>query len=53
MMSSDKSVHSASIEEIHLMPVGEIIRPIPSELNDRKVESIANTLKVKKKKIFF
>lgn len=47
-MSSDKSVHSAGVEEIHLMPVSEIIRPIPSELDDRKVESIADILKVKK-----
>jgi len=42
---SNKSVHSAGIEEIHLMPIAEIIRPLPSELNEQKVDSIADTLK--------
>jgi len=44
-MSHGKSVHSANIEEIHLMPIGEIIRPIQPELDEKKVEEIAETLK--------
>jgi uncharacterized ParB-like nuclease family protein len=48
-MSSDKSIHSAYIEEIHSMPMTEIIRPIPSELDAKKVDSIADTLKVSHK----
>lgn len=47
-MSGEKSVHSANIEEIHSMPISEIIRPIPSELDEKKVDSIADVLKVKK-----
>jgi sulfiredoxin len=45
-MSTEKSVHSASIAETHLMPISEIVRPIPSELDMCKVDSIADTLKV-------
>lgn len=30
------------------MPISEIIRPIPSELDEKKVDSIADVLKVKK-----
>jgi sulfiredoxin len=44
---SGKSVHSANIAEIHEMPMSEIIRPIPSELDHKKVDSIVETLKVK------
>lgn len=46
-MSSGRSVHSANIAEIHEMPMSEIIRPIPSVLDDKKVDSIVETLKVK------
>lgn len=46
--SSGKSVHSANIAEIHEMPMSEIIRPIPSVLDDKKVDSIAEALQVRK-----
>jgi uncharacterized ParB-like nuclease family protein len=45
---SGKSVHSANIAEIHEMPMSEIIRPIQSELDHKKVDSIVETLKVKR-----
>jgi sulfiredoxin len=45
-MSSEKSVHSANIAEIYVMPISEIIRPIPSVLDDKKVDSLVETLKV-------
>lgn len=44
-MSENKSVHSAGIDEIHIMPMSEIHRPIPSVLDLKKVESLAETLK--------
>lgn len=40
------SVHSASIEEIHEMPIKEIIRPIPPQLDENKVKSLMDTLTV-------
>lgn len=46
MSSSDKSVHSANIEETHVMPLKHIIRPIPSVLDESKVDSLVETLKV-------
>lgn len=45
-MSCDRSVHSANIDEIHVMPIKEIIRPIPSVLDENKVDSLVETLKV-------
>lgn len=38
------SIHSNAIGEIHEMPLREIIRPYPSELNDEKVKSLMETL---------
>lgn len=46
-MSEEKSIHSAGIEEIHVMPISAINRPLPSLLDDKKVDSIVETLKVK------
>jgi hypothetical protein len=43
-MSVERSIHSAGIEEIYNMPITEINRPIPSVLDLKKVDSIANTL---------
>lgn len=43
-MSNEKSIHSAGIGEIHIMPIDEIIRPIPSVLDPAKVNAIAETL---------
>ncbi|CAO1396898.1 unnamed protein product [Diamesa tonsa] len=39
------SVHSANISEVHLMPISDIIRPIPSLLDHDKVDSICETIK--------
>ncbi|KAG5683566.1 hypothetical protein PVAND_012839 [Polypedilum vanderplanki] len=41
----DKSVHSAGIKEIYEMPIKYIIRPIPSVLDEKKVDSLVETLK--------
>jgi sulfiredoxin len=41
-----KSIHSANIDEVHLMPINEIVRPIPSLLDDKKVDSIVESLQV-------
>jgi uncharacterized ParB-like nuclease family protein len=45
-MSCDKSIHSAAIDEIHVMPISAIIRPIPSVLDEAKVNSLVATLNV-------
>jgi hypothetical protein len=44
IMNTERSIHSAGIDEIHNMPITEINRPIPSVLDPEKVDSIANTL---------
>jgi len=44
-MSSEKTIHSANIEEVHWMPISELIRPIPPVLTCEKVASIVETLK--------
>lgn len=38
------SVHSAGIEQIHEMPLNEIIRPIPPQVDEGKVKSLMDTL---------
>lgn len=40
------SVHSAGIEQIHEMPMNEIIRPIPPQVNEEKVKSLMDSLTV-------
>jgi sulfiredoxin len=40
------SVHSAGISEVHDVPIGVIIRPIPSSLDQDKVLSLMETIKV-------
>ena len=47
----DQTVHSAMIDEIFDMPIDQIIRPLPSELDLCKVDSLTETLKVSKMKI--
>lgn len=46
MNKSYSSVHSAGIEQIHEMPLSEIIRPIPPQVNEEKVKSLMDTLSV-------
>lgn len=38
------SVHSANIHEMHEMPMNAITRPIPSILDNKKVESLMETI---------
>ena len=40
------SIHSASIQEIFDMPIECINRPIPSILDDKKVQSLMETIGV-------
>ncbi|XP_038104551.1 putative sulfiredoxin isoform X2 [Culex quinquefasciatus] len=42
--SAMTSVHSAGIAEVHEMPMSAIVRPIPSELDNAKVESLMATI---------
>ncbi|XP_065363773.1 sulfiredoxin [Calliphora vicina] len=44
----DHSVHSASIYEIHEVPMSVIHRPIPSVLDEEKVKSLMETIKNEK-----
>ena len=44
------SIHSASIDEIYNIPMKDISRPLPSILDDKKVQSLMETLQVKKQK---
>ncbi|KAH8273076.1 hypothetical protein KR018_012383 [Drosophila ironensis] len=41
----DTTVHSASIAEVHNVPMKVIKRPIPSVLDEKKVESLMETIK--------
>ncbi|XP_039961337.1 putative sulfiredoxin isoform X1 [Bactrocera neohumeralis] len=42
---SSKSVHSAAITEVHMVPMSVIHRPIPPVLDEEKVQSLMNTIK--------
>lgn len=42
---SNRSVHSASVEEVHHVPMHIIIRPLPPELDEQKVQSLMDTIK--------
>lgn len=44
--SSNKSIHSDSIDEVHNVPMHVIIRPIPPVLDEQKVQSLIKTIKV-------
>lgn len=44
--SDNRSIHSDSVEEVHSVPMNVIIRPIPSVLDELKVQSLMNTIKV-------
>lgn len=45
-VKNNRSIHSDSLEEVHNVPMQVIIRPIPSELDELKVQSLMNTIKV-------
>ncbi|XP_074536638.1 sulfiredoxin-1 [Halichoeres trimaculatus] len=42
---ANRSIHSDSVEEVHNVPMDIIIRPIPPELDEMKVQSLMNTIK--------
>lgn len=42
----NRSIHSASINEIHDVPMSVIHRPIPPILDENKVKSLMQTFKV-------
>lgn len=42
----NRSVHSDTIEEVHNVPLQVIIRPFPPELDEQKVQSLMDTIKV-------
>lgn len=46
MNKRSKSVHSAGIEQIYEMPLNEIIRPIPPQVDEAKVKSLMDALSV-------
>ncbi|XP_017085640.1 putative sulfiredoxin isoform X1 [Drosophila eugracilis] len=41
----DTTIHSAGIAEIHQVPMNVIQRPIPSVLDEKKVQSLMETIK--------
>ena len=42
----DYSVHAAHITEVHYVPLNILIRPIPSVLDEHKVQSLMETIRV-------
>lgn len=46
------SIHSASISEIHDIPMSEIHRPLPSILDEVKVRSLMETIQVNRIEMF-
>lgn len=44
--SDNRSIHSDNIEEVHNVPMDVITRPIPSVLDELKVQSLMKTIKV-------
>lgn len=47
MASTDTTVHSAGIAEVYDVPMEVIKRPIPSVLDEKKVQSLMETIKVR------
>ncbi|XP_075898383.1 sulfiredoxin-1 [Nelusetta ayraudi] len=43
--SENRSIHSDNIEEVHNVPMDVITRPIPSVLDELKVQSLMKTIK--------
>ncbi|KAL6459058.1 hypothetical protein MHYP_G00325300 [Metynnis hypsauchen] len=41
----NRSIHSDNVEEVHNIPMDVIIRPIPSVLDEQKVQSLMDTIK--------
>lgn len=43
------SIHAAHVTDVYQVPINVIIRPIPSVLDETKVESLMETIQVRKK----
>ncbi|KAM3618389.1 uncharacterized protein V6R79_019804 [Siganus canaliculatus] len=43
--NDNRSIHSDNIEEVHNVPMSAIIRPLPSVLDELKVQSLMDTIK--------
>ena len=43
---ANSSIHSGGVTEIHNVPMSVILRPIPSVLEEKKVKSLMETIKV-------
>ncbi|KAK5864238.1 hypothetical protein PBY51_001197 [Eleginops maclovinus] len=41
---SNRSIHSDSVAEVHNIPMRVIIRPIPPQLDEQKVQSLVETI---------
>lgn len=41
-----RSIHSDNIDEVHNVPMDVITRPLPSVLDELKVQSLMETIKV-------
>lgn len=41
-----RSIHSVNIDEVHDVPLDVIHRPIPSVLDEEKVQSLMNSIQV-------
>lgn len=46
LMNENRSIHSDNVEEVHNIPMDVIIRPIPPVLDEEKVQSLMDTIKV-------
>lgn len=42
----NRSIHSDGVEEVHNVPLNVIIRPIPPVLDELKVQSVMDAIKV-------
>lgn len=47
LMAEGSSVHSDGIKEVHQVPMNVINRPIPSVLEEEKVQSLMKTIQVR------
>lgn len=46
LKKENRSIHSDNVEEVHNVPIDVIIRPIPPVLDEQKVQSLMDTIKV-------
>lgn len=46
LKNENRSIHSDNVEEVHNIPMDVIIRPIPPVLDEEKVQSLMDTIKV-------